>query len=298
MKYWCLLALVACVQSGGEFNHLIKKHIDEYNFRVKCWGQTNVDNSYKLMHLATEKCMQQEPSLDWKEKLIGGHNNPFFERLHQKQAAHNPFNNLLDGEISDLKSLWRSKRAAAQFTADEDDVLEFIEDFHSWGETMATSLGNLTCVLKETKCLDEEGNINIEHYRNMDSDPEYNVEESNYRDPEFKAKVIEGINDCYKIQESFPQAALNGHPLKKVFGRHMIFFKCIKKVEHKMCAKAQMKEWLEKWGHHQGEEVTDEELASVGLPKDRYEAAYITTAVLFESATPEEKAIKEFFMGH
>merc|ERR1712013_250494 len=45
--------------------------------------------------------------------------------------------------------------------------------------------------------------------------------------------------------ENWPQAPLNRNPLSKIFGRHMLFFKCADKAERKMCAKAQMLKWLE-----------------------------------------------------
>merc|ERR1711878_196271 len=47
------------------------------------------------------------------------------------------------------------------------------------------------------------------------------------------------------IARSFPQSALNRNPLTKVFGRHMVFFKCAKKVEHKCCAMACANDMLE-----------------------------------------------------
>jgi len=297
LKYLCLLAFVASVKSGEEFNHMIKKGIDQYNFKVKCWGQKNVDHFHTKMNTATEKCMQQEPSFDVKEKLMA-HSNPFAQRLHQQQA-NNPFENLLDGNLSELKSLWRSKRSAhhhgqGYHQSDKTDMLEFLDDFRSWGNTMATSIGNLTCVLKEMKCLDEDFNINIDHYRNMGSEPGFDVEDSYCKDPKFMEKMIEGFNDCYNIQESWPRSALIGKPISRMFGRQMVFFKCAKKMENKLCAMGQMKEWQERYyGQNAEQDLTD-----FGLPEDRYEAAYIASAVHYESATPEEKVIKEFFMGH
>ena len=47
-------------------------------------------------------------------------------------------------------------------------------------------------------------------------------------DPEFKAKVVEGYNDCYEVAGSVPQEILDRNPLTKQFGRHLMFFKCAK----------------------------------------------------------------------
>ena len=44
----------------------------------------------------------------------------------------------------------------------------------------------------------------------------------------FKAKVIEGFQDCYDIAGSVPQSVLDKNPLSRQFGRHMLFFKCAK----------------------------------------------------------------------
>merc|ERR1712112_386458 len=54
-----------------------------------------------------------------------------------------------------------------------------------------------------------------------------------------------GFNDCYEIAQKWPQETLERNPLSKVFGRHMIFFKCVKKVEKKMCTAAQVSHWMD-----------------------------------------------------
>ena len=37
---------------------------------------------------------------------------------------------------------------------------------------------------------------------------------------------MKGYQDCYDISESLPQTALNRNPMKKRFGRQMMFFHC------------------------------------------------------------------------
>merc|ERR1711894_127782 len=56
-------------------------------------------------------------------------------------------------------------------------------------------------------------------------------------------------------------------PLKRVFGRQMIFFKCAKKNEMTNCALGQMKRWVEQFYG------TAENNTAYGLPEDEYEAA-------------------------
>merc|ERR1712013_184159 len=115
-------------------------------------------------------------------------------------------------------------------------------------------------------------------------------------DPEFEKKLAEGYMDCYRISENWPQAPLNRNPLSKIFGRHMLFFKCADKAERKMCAKAQMLKWLETiYGTDPSMDPSEH-----GLPKDKYDAAAISIMVLNNAATPEEEFVGEFFwgMGH
>merc|ERR1719397_989641 len=63
-------------------------------------------------------------------------------------------------------------------------------------------------------------------------------------DPEWRQKLIGGYTDCYQIASNWPQQSLDRNPITKVFGRHMIFFKCAMKQEKKMCGMAQMYSWL------------------------------------------------------
>merc|ERR1711963_874985 len=64
------------------------------------------------------------------------------------------------------------------------------------------------------------------------------------QDPEWWKRLVTGYQDCYDISESIPQTALNKHPLKKMFGRQMMFFKCAEKNDRMNCALGQMKQWL------------------------------------------------------
>merc|ERR1712110_1243560 len=47
-------------------------------------------------------------------------------------------------------------------------------------------------------------------------------------DPEWRQKLIRGYTDCYQVASNWPQQSLDRNPITKVFGRHMIFFKCAK----------------------------------------------------------------------
>lgn len=133
-------------------------------------------------------------------------------------------------------SLWRNKRSVTKrdteglLSPDEDDFMEFLDDFDDFKEGMATKIGNLTCVMTELKMLTPELKVNIEYYtRSVEEDEDIDVSESEFlQDPEWLERLRTGYQDCYDISESIPSAALMGNPLTKVFGRQMIFFKCAK----------------------------------------------------------------------
>merc|ERR1712154_285644 len=175
----------------------------------------------------------------------------------------------------------------------ESDIIDFLHDFAHWGKTLASSIGNLTCVLQDLELLTEDREVNIDSYLNFAEDEGFDISLSYAKDPAFLKKMQDGYSDCYEISQSWPASSLNRNPLTKVFGRQHIFFKCAHKLETKLCAMGQMVEWLEKlYGKDPNEDPSD-----FGLPKDRYDAAAISIAVLDNAATPEEKFLDNFFWG-
>merc|ERR1712088_244410 len=266
-----LLSLLGCVAIQASPHHeemkQIMNEIHTYNLRSQCWGEENV-LAYDIAVLgATEKCMQLAPAYDLVE-LLKPINNPF--STLPGTVNNNPFQRLTNFQnVNQLTSLWRSKRQASNglLNADQNDFIEFLEDFGEFKEGIATKMGNLTCVLTEMELLTPDLKINIDGYM-----------------------------DCYRISENWPQAPLNRNPLSKIFGRHMLFFKCADKAERKMCAKAQMLKWLEiVYGSDPSMDPSEH-----GLPKDKYDAAALSIMVLNNAATPEEEFVGDFFwgMGH
>jgi len=298
MKF-LLLSLLGflAVEAGEEEMKQIMNEINAFNLRSHCWGEENV-LAYDIAVLeATDKCMQLAPAYDLVE-LLKPLNNPF---TTLPGTVNNPFQKLTSFQnVNQLTSLWRSKRQASSglLNADQNDFIEFLKDFGEFKEGIATKMGNLTCVLTEMKLLTPDLKINIEEYTKPVAEiegfkPEISVAG---QDPAFAKKLSEGFMDCYRISENWPQAPLNRNPLSKIFGRHMIFFKCADKTERKMCAKAQMLQWLETiYG-------TDPEYdpKEHGLPEDKYDAAAVSIMVLNNAATPEEQFVGDFFwgMGH
>merc|ERR1712045_120722 len=120
----------------------------------------------------------------------------------------------------------------------EEDFREFLEDFEEFKGDIATKMGNLTCVMQKLNMLDSNLQVDMAQYT---TDVWNKIDLSQTmagEDPEWRNMLTTHYKDCYDIARSFPQSALNRNPLTKVFGRHMVFFKCAKKVEHKCCAMA------------------------------------------------------------
>jgi len=288
------LAVLLGVQASPNELKKIMKTMNIYNLRTKCWGETNTNNWQVAIMKAQETCMQLAPSFDLLQKLQPL-NNPF--TTLPGVASSSPFQKLQSFQnINQLNSLWRSKRQASTglLNPDENDFVDFLGDFGEYKESMASKMGNLTCVLTEMKVLTSDLKINIEWYTEPLADYDgFNVEESFGNDPEWSKKLAEGYSDCYKISQNFPQSALNRNPLKKIFGRNMIFFKCADKNEKKMCTQGVMLNWLETIYGSDDEKKSDE----YGLPEDKYEAAAVSVMVLNNAATPEEEFVGDFFWG-
>ena len=230
----------------------IMKETAFHTFNAACFGENN-KNLYDLaVGAAMEKCMQLAPAIDL-INLLSPRNQ--FNSLFPSVNRKNPFEQfqvnrqwqlikmkngliflLLQAykDIDQLTSLWRNKRSADASSGliqiDEDDFIEFLEDFADYKGNMATKIGNLTCVMTEMNLLTPELKVNIEEYtKDMAEVEEFDLTETEIvADPEWRARLSRGYQDCYDISESIPSQALTGNPLKRMFGRQMMFFKCAK----------------------------------------------------------------------
>ena len=153
-------------------------------------------------------------------------NNPF-QTLPSPVNNNNPFKSS-NSRLSAWKNLWnRNKRQAeGLLQPTEEDFKEFLMDFEDFKGDVASMMGNLTCVLTKMDMLDSNLQVNMKAYTDdlwtkMDLSQTMAGE-----DPEWRQMLENEYKDCYDIARSFPQTALNKNPLMKVFGRHMVFFKC------------------------------------------------------------------------
>merc|ERR1711994_1001422 len=223
MRSLVALTLVLAVAAG---DMMLKKKIHHDMMvdasQAMCWGQGNMFYWKLAMMNAVEECHTGQQSNIKPANPFAQLNKPQnpFQTLpapvQQKAVPRNPFQSANafpkrpTVNPDSLKSILfsnfeRNKRQAdGLIEVTEEDFAEFLGDFSDFKDGVASKMSNLTCVLSKM----------------------------NRRDADYQVNLKMFTEDFWKdIDMSFPQSALNKNPIMKVFGRHMVFFKCTKKVD-------------------------------------------------------------------
>jgi len=310
LKFVTIAALATVAASSHEMMKKIHKDMMVMNSMTACWGKGNMMLYKMAIWEATEQCMQENHSNLLKPA------NPILSLLNQNQEAetlpfpvnnNNPFlsssrlnsNNPFKSSSSKLSAwanIWngRTKRQVeGLLQPTEEDFKEFLADFEDFKGDIASKMGNLTCVMKKMDMLDNNLQVNMKAYSGDMWDKIDLSQTMAGEDAEWRDMLETHYKDCYDIARSFPQSALNRNPLTKVFGRHMVFFKCAKKAEAKCCGMACANDMLETlYGRNDNYDWTQH-----GMPQNKYERAAWTMKVMYGTASPEEGAIHEFFFS-
>jgi len=296
------LACVAMVSCGGRTAKKIKRNINTWNGDVACWGRENALQFHAGLAEAIELCggygspasLVKPVSNPW-TTIPQPENNSPFQTLPAGVSRINPaqyqnWNNIWSNYLGNNN---RQKRQATDglLETDEEDFQEFLEDFEDFKEDMGYKMGNLTCVMTRMDMLDSALQVNLPMYTGGFWDKIDLSKTLAGSDPVWRQMMTSGYTDCYSIAQTFPKEALEKNPVTKVFGRHMIFFKCAAKVEKKCCYEAQMHDWVKtlygddesfNWGQY-------------GLPTNKYERATLAIKVMTETASDEEEFVGDFF---
>merc|ERR1719308_308141 len=284
----CLLAL-SCGESDMEKK--IWRDINSFNNQLICWGQKNVMKYTAALHQAMEECTD-----------FGKPRNPFTKPANPFAQIQQGFQTLPANAGDRWQKIFkklinRSKRQAEEgglLNATEEDEEEFRMNLAHWKLDLASSIGNMTCVLSKLNMLDENLQVNMDLYT-TDMWEETDLSETLAgEDPEWRNSMVSGYRDCYDITQNWPQENLDRNPFTKVFGRHYVFFQCAKSVEEKGCAAAEMYRWLEA---AYGKDDGSFDWTKFNMPKNKYERAALVTLVMYEQATPQENMIGDFFYG-
>jgi len=251
-----LLALAAVSTASPE--DIYKKFLrsmDVYNFRMKCWGEKNVVKLSVGIEMAKKKCMQMVEEED----------------------------------------VPRSKRQVEELQEFQETNEEFILQYADFQDNLGTMMGNLSCVLKAVQWLQEDGEVNLEPWTTGLIEPpeggfEFDVEGAAATDLAWRERMSNAATECHELAEAVPAKVLLNDPTSMVLGHAAVFFKCMNKVERRLCAEAEMLEFLEKvYGP-----TKSETLEELGLPNDKYAAAGIAAGVLSNAESPEERFVDEF----
>merc|ERR1711997_653643 len=305
MRSLVALTLVLAVAAG---DMMLKKKIHQdmmiMNSQAMCWGHGNTMYYKMAMMQALEECQGGHSSNIKPTSPFAQLNRPQnpFQTLPSPIQAKNPFsgnsfNKKPTVNPDSLKSILfsnfdrRKRQADGLIEVTEEDFAEFLADFSDFKDDVASKMSNLTCVLSKMKMLDSNYQVNLKTYTEdfwKDVDLSQTLAGE---DPVWRQMMIDGYSDCYDIAKSFPQSALNKNPIMKVFGRHMVFFKCTKKVESHCCGMACASHMLETmYGN-----TDNYDWSQYGLPNNKYERAAMTMKVMYSTPTPEEAFVHNFF---
>jgi hypothetical protein len=297
-----------------------QEHFHKWNTLSQCWGEESMIEFYRNQQIAVEGCrravaIQIPQDVNLLQDFYASH--PMINILKQhvrmpeqppklpqmaqiQQRVHMPRDfppeasnkvrsaaNALPAE--DKPYGRRHKRSEGLNSVEEHNKQELQHDYTQFRWSLATKLGNLSCVMTQLGMLDDEGNVNKAYY--MSDIWERQGQSLAARDPIFVEKLKEGVMDCHSLAESWPQRSLDRSPLYQMYGRLIIFFKCVAEEEVKMCTKFQAKQWLEKLYGRMDTSVLTEAAA------DPYEKAAMVMKLKYETATPEEDAVERFFWG-
>jgi len=284
-----LLSLAcAATVSSSDTAMRIKQSIDVYNADVACWGHENAIKFHAGLAQAVEQCasygkpaISTKPANPWQSV---GSFNTLPAAINRGNVANFWANSIINN---------RQRRQATDglLETDEEDFQEFLDDFEDYKADMGTKLGNLTCVMTKMQMLDSSLQVNLAEYTGGFWDKIDLSKTLAGSDPVWRQMMTSGYTDCYSIAQTFPKEALEKNPVTKVFGRHMIFFKCAAKVEKKCCYEAQMNDWIKTM---YGEDPSFN-YAEFGLPMNKYERAALTIKVMTETASDEEEFVGDFF---
>ena len=243
LRFLTLAALAISAYSDMGAMKKMHKDMMVFNSQSACWGKGNMIYFQVALKEAMESCMQENHSgllkpanpilalLNQNANTLPfpvNNNNPF-QSLPAPAPSKNPFksSNL---NLGAWNQLWnsRNKRQATEglLQPTEEDFKEFLMDFEDFKGDVASKMGNLTCVLKKMNALDDNLQINMKEYTGDFWNKIDLSQTMAGEDPEWRNMLVTSYKDCYDIARSWPQSTLNRNPLMKVFGRHMVFFKC------------------------------------------------------------------------
>jgi len=296
MLRFVLLALVCSgIVRTVDVDKKIKRNIDKWNGDVACWGKENALKYHVALLQAVDECSGfGKPSNPW-QNIPQPVNTPFQTLPAQLNRGnlnnYQNWNNIWSNYLGNVRQ--RRQAGGGLLDTDEEDFQEFLDEFEDYKEDLGTKIGNLTCVMTRLGLLDSALQVNLEEYTGGFWDKIDLSKTLAGSDPVWRQMMVSGYTDCFSVAQTWPQESLDKNPISKVFGRHMIFFKCAGKVERSCCYEAQLYEHMTLL---YGEDPSFN-WSQFGLPNNKYELAALTMKVMTETASEEEEFVGDFFYG-
>merc|ERR1719290_562178 len=138
-----------------------------------------------------------------------------------------------------FKNSFRSKRAADTDALALNDRLK--EKIQAVFEEQQAKIGNMTCVLKEMNCLNDENEIDV---RAMKKD----AEQYNLPSAWFKERYEQIVDTCYEVATNLPNQldeVVEGDFGTVKLGQIKSFMSCCKNAKQKLCMNQDIKNKIE-----------------------------------------------------
>merc|ERR1711887_523383 len=275
-----LLLFLACVAVRcADVEEKIKRNLDIWNGDVACWGEENALQYHLGLYQAVEECAGL------------GSKKGFVKPTNPWQALPAGLNR--GGNIASFLTNYlgnsRNKRQATGglIETDDEDTQEFLENFEEYKGDVAAKMRNLTCVMTKLNISDSALQVNLDWYTTGFWDKIDLSKTLAGSDPVWRQMMVSGFTDCFSIAQTWPQESLDRNPISKVFGRHMIFFKCALKVESECCYQAQMYENIQAlYG-----DPANFDWSQYGIPNNKYKRATLFHKIGSKTATDEENFV-------
>merc|ERR1712183_49412 len=141
-------------------------------------------------------------------------------------------------KMANIMLNFRSKREANDALALNDRLKEKIQAVF---EEQQAKIGNMTCVLKEMNCLNDENEIDV---RAMKKD----AEQSNLPSAWFKERYEQIVDTCYEVATNLPNQldeVVEGDFGTVKLGQIKSFMSCCKNAKQKLCMNQDIKNKIE-----------------------------------------------------
>ena len=225
---------------------------DKFEMMEKFFKNDNDMDAFEMMKMmmtfsGEEKNMDMSEMMHSMEKMYG--NN-----YKMTEQDYNKFDNKDNKNFnySPPQARYRFKRQASESTKpvdytkpvqglDKGDRL--FAELQEQKKDMEAHVGNMTCVLRETKVLNKENEIDVQSLKKS-------MEQFTMPSPWFKNRFDEVIDICYETAVNIPASIVDEHNIEGDFGSVNLahvktFMKCLKEGKQKLCMNQDTKNKIE-----------------------------------------------------